>query len=355
MKFSFILLFMCSTFITAQNIPLYVGTYTSGESEGIYYFDFNSKTGELNNKKLAVKIENPSFISLSSNRKYLYAVGESNNFDKNKGGSVNAFSVSKNGSLKFLNNVSSNGAHPCHVSLNENDNMVAVSNYSGGNISIHTIEKNGQLKDAFQVIDHNSETEKSHAHSAKFYNNELFIADLGRNFLAQYQLNSDSVKLNKNYEMAKNAGPRHFEISKKGNFIYVINELNSTISVLKKGNEKYENLQDISTLKADFKGENSCADIHLSKNENFLYGSNRGENSIVAYKINKENGTLKKIQSISVNGDWPRNFTLSPNGKYLLVANQKIDNISVYSVAKKSGELTFLHSVSTSAPVCLLF
>jgi 6-phosphogluconolactonase len=151
------------------------------------------------------------------------------------------------------------------------------------------------------------------------------------------------------------AGPRHFKISKDGMFIYVINELNSTVSVLKKDKNNYKNIQNISTLSNDFTGHNQCADIHISKDENFIYGSNRGENSIVVFKRNKKDGTLQKIQNISVSGDWPRNFTIAPNGKFLLVANQRSKNISVYKVHKKTGELTFLHSKKVPTPFCLLF
>ena len=355
MKFSFLLFFMCGGYITAQNIPLYVGTYTNAESKGIYYYDFNTETGKLTNKKLAVEGENLSFLSISSNRKHLYAVGETNNFDVNNSGIVNAYNIEKNGSLKFLNKVSSNGAHPCHVSLNSDNTKVVVSNYTGGTISIYNVEKNGSLEKASQVIDHNTPGIKSHAHSAKFLNNKLFVADLGRDFLAQYVKNGDQYLLKKNYLMAPKAGPRHFEISKNGGFIYVINELNSTVTTLKKGDDKYQKIQTISTLSNDFIEFNACADIHLSKDEQFLYGSNRGENTIVVFKINTEDGMLKKIQSISVEGDWPRNFTLAPQGNFLLVANQKSNNISVYKVNKETGNLKYLYSEAIAIPVCLLF
>jgi len=211
------------------------------------------------------------------------------------------------------------------------------------------------LQEAFQVIDHNIETKKAHTHSAKFLDSNLFVADLGRDFLAHYIKEEGNYTLKENYKMETGAGPRHFEISKKGKYIYVINELNSSISVLKKDENNYSNIQNISTLDDDFKGESYCADIHLSKNERFLYGSNRGENSIVVFKRDKKNGTLQKIQNISVNGDWPRNFTLAPNGKFLLAANQKSKNISVYKVNKKTGELSFLYSLEAPTPVCLLF
>jgi len=355
MKYCFITLFMSFQFLTAQNIPMYVGTYTNAESKGIYYYDFNIETGKLSNKKLAAEIENPSFLAFSTNKKLLYAVGEVNNFDSNSSGSVNAYAVAENGTLQFINNVSSNGAHPCHISVNNENTKAVISNYSGGNISIHTIEKNGNLNEAFQVINHNLDSVKSHAHSAKFLNNNLFVADLGRDILAQYAEKDNQYALKENYSMEAGAGPRHFEISKDGAFIYVINEFNSTVSVIKNNGESYSNIQNIGTLNKDYEGENSCADIHLSKNQAFLYGSNRGENTIVVYKRNVENGTLEKIQSISVEGNWPRNFAIGPNGKFLLVANQRSNNISVFKIDQKLGKLAFLYNEAFDSPVCLLF
>lgn len=209
--------------------------------------------------------------------------------------------------------MSSNGEHPCRIQLNEGNSKVAVSNYSGGTVSAHSIAKNGEISPATQVIDHNNTTQQSHAHSAKFFKNTLFVADLGRYFLAQYVESGNNYLLKENYSLEPKAGPRHFKISKKGKFIYVINELNSTISVLKKKKDGYVFIQNISTLDAGFDGKSFCADIHLSKDGHFLYGSNRGENNIAMFKINKRNGELQKTQTISTNVDWPRNFTLSPD------------------------------------------
>lgn len=340
---------------SSQNIPLYVGTYTDADSEGIYLYDFNLKTGALTNKKLAVEAVNPSYIAFSSDKKLLYSVGETDNFEGTKSGFVNAYSVEKDGTLKFINKVSSNGAHPCHVQLNKDNSKIAVSNYTGGTVSLHSIAKNGEISPATQVIDHNNSTQQSHAHSAKFFNNALFVADLGRDFLAQYIESGNNYLLKENYSMEPKAGPRHFEISKKGKFIYVINELNSIISVLKQQKDSYVFVQNISTLDAEFDGKSFCADIHLSKNGQFLYGSNRGENSIAVFKINNKSGELQKTQTISTHGDWPRNFTLSPDGNYLLAANERSKNISIYRVDSKTGNLTFLHSVASPTPSCLLF
>lgn len=345
------MLFISSFFLNAQTIRLYVGTYTGENSEGIYYYNFNTLTGEISANKLAVKTENPSFITFSSDKKYLFAVSETG-----ETGFVKAYEVNSDGTLAFINKVSSYGNAPCHVQLNEKDTKLVVSNYGGGTFSIFNVHKSGSISEASQILNHNTDSIKSHAHSAKFYKNNLFTADLGRDFLAQYIFNDKEYALKENYLMKNGAGPRHFEISKKGAFIYVINELNSTVTVLqKKGKNDYVNIQSLSTLKEDFTGKNQCADIHLSDNEQFLYGSNRGENSIVVFKRNLKDGTLEKIQNISVNGDWPRNFTLSPDGNFLLVANQQSENISVYKVDKETGILTFSYSINVPTPVCLLF
>jgi len=349
-SFSVSLLLFLSSFLNAQNIPLYVGSYTGADSEGIYTYDFNYKTGELSNKKLIIKIENPSFITLSSNKKMLFSVSENG-----ENSLVRSYALDKNKSYNFINEVSSNGENPCHIQLNKQKTKIVVSNYTGGTISIYNVLKNGSLSENIQVIDHNIITTKSHAHSAQFYKNDLFVADLGRDFLAHYTHKNDSYNLNNYYLMEEKSGPRHFEINKKGRFIYVLNELNSTISVLKKFNETYNNIQNISTLRDDYTAQNSSADIHLSKNKKFLYVSNRGENSIAVFKINSKNGELQKIQNIAVQGDWPRNFTLAPNGNFLLVANQRSKNISVFKVDKKNGELTFLSSTNAPTPVCLVF
>ena len=356
MRFKLLTLFCILTIHSfSQNIPLYVGTYTDTISKGIYSYNFNIKTGELTNLTLVAKTENPSFLTFSKDKKTIYAVNEVANYNELNSGFVSSFKVLNNG-LELLNKVSSNGAHPCHVSLSEDGEKAVISNYTGGTISIHSILNNGKISEAFQIINHNNTPQKSHTHSAQFFKNELFVADLGLNTLSRYNNSTNGIlyRLKNNYLIKTNAGPRHFEVSKKGQFIYVINELNSTISVLRKLKKSYSIIQNISTLDKNFKGQSFCADIHLSKNRKFLYGSNRGENSIAVFKINKK-GILKKIQTISTKGNWPRNFIVSPNGKFLLVANQKSNNISVYQIHKKNGQLTFLHSVNVSTPVCLLF
>ncbi|WP_299553767.1 lactonase family protein [Seonamhaeicola sp.] len=336
---------------TAQTVPLYIGTYTQGDSEGIYKLDFNTKTGALSNLTLALKIDNPSFLSYTPDKKTIYAVGEG------AVSAVSALKVNQDGSLKLLNTVSSNGKGPCHVSVNESGNKAVVSNYGGGNVSVYNLNNDGSLNDAQQVFDHNTETEKARAHSAQFYKDDLFVSDLGRNAIYQYKLEDATYSLKSEaiVKMKGNPGPRHFALTKDGQFIYIINEYGGSVTSVKRIGNGFQTIDEDSTLDENYTGNNSCADIHLSKDEHFLYGSNRGENSIAVFKRNTKTGTLDKIQNISVHGNWPRNFTLDPTGKFLLVANQKSHNISVFKINVESGKLSYLHAIEVPSPVCLLF
>lgn len=352
LKFLFFLTTLILMNCNEKTIPLYIGTYTDGESEGIYELQFNAKTGELTNLNLAAKIENPSFIAYSPNKKYLYAVGEGGD------GTVSSFKLEEKGMLKFINKQKSFGGAPCHISINKEGNKAVASNYVGGNIALYDINEDGSLEEASQVFDHNLDSIPSHAHSSQFIGNELFVADLGRNAMYLYEKEDEKnykLKDSSLVELTENAGPRHFTLTNDGKFIYVINEYANTVTAAKKIDDSFELIGRFSTLSKDFKGTSYCADIHLSKDERFIYGSNRGDNSIVVFKRDLETGALEKIQNTSVHGDWPRNFTLDPTGKFLLVANQKSSNISVFSIDSSSGKLSFLHDASVPNPVCLLF
>ncbi len=342
---------------TSNEVPLLVGTYTNGESEGIYQLQFNQETGDISNAILVSKVENPSFLAYSPDKEYLYAVSETNTYNGTNSGYVSAYKVLKSGQLQILNKVSSQGAHPCHIAIDPAGKKVAVSNYTGGTVALFNILSNGGLSHASQVFDHNHEDVVSHAHSSQFFDDRLYVADLGTNAVVEYQAEKDEYKLvtSSMLNLTENAGPRHFTLSEKGDFMYIINEYANTITSAVKKNGKFHLLKHDSTLAEAFNGKSFCADIHLSEDEQFLYGSNRGENSIVVFKRDKSNGTLQKIQTVSTHINWPRNFTLAPNGKFLLVANQKSNNISVYSINKTTGKLTFSSSFDAPTPVCLLF
>ncbi len=344
---SLLISFTCYT----QTATMYIGTYTNGESQGIYKLDFNTETGTLSNKELAAATENPSFLAFTPNKKQLLAVGEG------ASSSLSSFKMNNDGSLTLINSQSSNGGGPCHVSVSELGNKAVVSNYGGGTISIYDIKKDGSINEASQVFNHNTGDKPARAHSAQFHKTDLYVADLGNNALFHYILKEQNYELQSSsiVSMKGNPGPRHFAVTNDDKFIYVINEYGGSIVSIEKTDSGFKQIDFDSTLSETYDGFNSCADIHLSADERFLYGSNRGENSIAVFKRDAVAGTIEKIQNISVEGDWPRNFTLDPTGKFLLVANQKSENISVFQINQKSGKLSFLHAIDMPSPVCLLF
>ncbi len=344
-----------------KNIPktytLFVGTYTDNGSEGIYRYTFNTETGELTEKLLAATTGNPSFLEISPDKKYLYAIDETDSY-AGESGSVTTFKIDGQ-QLKALNTVTSYGAHPCHIGISEDGSMVAVSNYSGGNVAVYTTDDFGKLKEP-QVIDHTilDSTKTSHAHSALFSNGKLFVADLGLDMVNVYPFLDGGMDASKKetLQLPEKSGPRHFVFSENATFLYVINELNSTITVYESTEDgSYTILETKSTISEYFGGDSYCADIRLSADGKFLYGSNRGENTIVIFGVDKATGKLSLIGRESVRGDWPRNFNLDPTGNFLLVANQRSNNITVYKRDKENGGLAFIHEQELSSPVCLEF
>lgn len=337
---------------------LFVGTYTDNGSEGIYRFNLNLETGHLDNKLVAASLKNPSYIAFSPDRKSLYAVGEVDDFKKDQG-SITTFMV-KDTALVKVDIQSTYGANPCFVSVAENGNLVAVANYTGGNVAVYNRLEDGNLKLPVQILDHKVlDTNKTaHAHMSSFLNNELFVADLGLDRIKRYNDVNGSFVASEQKELVveEGAGPRHFVSSSNGKFLYAINELNSTITLFQKdGNNNFYGVETYDTLASDFEGDSYCADIHLSPDGKFLYGTNRGENTVVIFEVNQATGKLELVGRESVKGDWPRNFTIDPSGKYVLVANQRSNNIVVFNRDAANGTLSFISQVDLPSPVCLKF
>ena len=336
---------------------LFVGTYTDGDSEGIYTYTFDTNTGELSNQKLVAKLTNPSYLAISEDKKNLYAVQETSDFDS-LGGGVTAFSLNKD-VLELQNSMGTQGAHPCHVSLS-GDGHLAVANYTGGNVSIFSLNDDGSLAENPQIIDHKplDSMKTSHAHMAQFNADGLMVTDLGLDVIKRYSLKDGEFvpAEQSSIPFEDGAGPRHFTFGKNGQLLYVINELNSTISVFERvENGNYQEVQVVPTLAADFEGESFCADLHLSPDGKFLYGSNRGENTIVIFAVDGDSGQLELVGRESVHGDWPRNFSMDPTGEFLLVANKKTSNIGVFKRDVENGTLSFLNETELPNPVCLVF
>ncbi len=361
----FLIALLFSVFVFAQENKIqnfYVGTYTSAGSDGIYLCSLNLETGEITAEKSFSGIENPSFVSLSPNNKYLYSVSEAGE----KGSFVYAYKVENNKDLTLLNKQSSNGQGPCHVGVSADGKFVATATYGAGTTSLYPVSDDGSLKEASSInINKGSSANenrqnKPHAHSIKFspYGKQVFSADLGTDNLDIYQLKSGKLENEGQafVKMKPGAGPRHFDFHPKKEVIYVINELNSTLSVVKKVDNMWKVDQNISTLPEDFEGTSYCADVHISADGKYLYGSNRGHNSIVIYEVNKKDQSLTSLGTVSVEGNWPRNFGLTPDGKWMLVANQKSNDITVFKINQKTGMPEFTgNKFEIPSPVCIEF
>jgi 6-phosphogluconolactonase len=341
---------------------LFVGTYTEKGSEGIYIYKFNIQTGDFELVTNTNQVKNPTFLELSKNGKIIYAANEIG-----QSGQISTFSFDeKEGKITLLNSVSAQGDDPCHLQLNNENKLLVVGNYSGGNLSMYEVNNNGSLKENPQVINHQGtgpnkdRQEKPHVHSVNWApnNKDLYVADLGIDKIMHYQLNKTTGKLEIGTppftEIDAGAGPRHLTFHPNGKFVYVIQELADQITGFSIKNGSFSKIETIKTIPPDFKGVNYTADIHISPDGRFLYGSNRGHNSLAIYSINQTNGKLKLIDNQSVMGDWPRNFMIEPTGKFLLVANQKTDNIVIFKINKTTGKLKPTgKQIKVSMPVCL--
>lgn len=345
----------------------FVGTYTpdkpyeEGGSQGIYKYEINSD-GQMKQLSLAATTNNPSYLTKSSNGKFLIAVTEVNS--KQEQGTVESYEISKDSDTLMLVSTSlSGGAHPCHVSIDSEDNIV-VSNYTGGNLGLLRLEENGKLSPVLDVQQHTGKgttdrQEGPHAHSAWFRpdGRGIIAADLGTNELWFSDIENGKFVPHKTPKlaMAEGAGPRHLTFSTDKKFVYVLNELDNTVGTYKIGAAgQLIDQGTVPMLPESFTSFSKAADIHVSPNGKFLYASNRGHNSIVIYKIDQD-GNLDLVAHESVRGDSPRNFQISKNGKFLIAANQKTNNLVSYSIDQESGKLTYLSETFAPTPVCILF
>lgn len=363
-KMLFNLLFMTlPAFAISQEYYLLVGTYTSGRSEGIYVYKFNSATGDTSYVSMA-KASNPSYLAVSKNKKYVYAVSE----DGDDKGSVAAFSFNKKtGTLQFLNKHSSGGDHPCYVAINESGKWVAVANYSGGNFSLLGVSPDGYLRAAERTINHSGSgpnkerQDKPHVHSTVFdpSDKHLLVQDLGIDKIMVYTFDDKTGEL-KAAKIPSNStvpgsGPRHIDFHPNGDYVYLMEELSGNVTAYSYNKGKLQFLQTIPAVKEGYKGPVGSADIHVSPDGKFLYASNRGdENDIAIFAIDKSTGKLTLKGHQSVLGRTPRNFSIDPTGQYLLAANQNSNDIVIFKRDKETGLLTDTgKKILVDKPVCL--
>jgi 6-phosphogluconolactonase len=344
------------------SMPFYVGTYTEGESKGIYRYAL-SNDGSLKNMGLMAVSENPSFLAFSDDGRFLLAVNEVS--DDKQTGYLSSFKIGED-TLSFIDRKPSGGAHPCHVVTNP-EGFVVVANYSGGNMGLLKIQGDGRLSELLDVQQHEGSgthlrQEGPHAHSAWFAEDGGVISvDLGTNQLWFSRIDPNENKFIPQepnvFSLEPEAGPRHLVFHPWNPWIYVVNELSSSVSLLKKdpGGDTFYIEQTVSTLPRAFSSPNTCADIHISQDGKFLYASNRGHNSISIFSADPETGTLEAVGHEPTRGETPRNFSLSPDGAFLLVANQTTDNLVSFRRNKETGLLTFQDEIMAPTPVCIVF
>lgn len=355
----------------AQDYHVYVGTYTRGESEGIYHFEFDSHNGDVGDVKLSAGISNPSFLAIHPSEDSIFAVLETSEWDgvENSGGIASFKRNKKTGELIFKGAKPSFGAHPCHLEVHPNGQFVFFANYSGGSIGAYAINDSHGLNALTGFVQHTggsihrNRQKSPHGHSIHLAPGGKFLmsADLGVDCIRLHTFDAITGTIGDHHPsrvpVRPGSGPRHFAFNSHSNQVLVLNEMSSEISSYiynrKKGTLLHKDTK--TTLPTDFESNNSTAEVVIHPNGKFSYCSNRGHDSISVFETLKGN-KLKKIQTIKTGGKTPRNFNIDPTGKWLLAANQNSGSITLFQIDAESGKLkAFGKPVSVPTPVCVRF
>jgi 6-phosphogluconolactonase len=358
------LFMMLSNSCYSQPIRLFAGRYTETGGEGFYIFDLNREAATFKLLSETEAGQNPSYFCISKKKGLIYAANEVMEFNGVKGGGVTALKYnSETGGVEKVKDLVVPDGGPCFISLSPAEDYLLMASYTSSSVAVVKLDDKGiplKITDtiSFEVMD----GKVSHPHMISFdpAGKKVYLTDLGLDRIIIYDFDAVTGHLKQSengvVNFQKGSGPRHFVFNSAGTKLYVICELNSTISVFDvdtKGGLK--SIQTLTTLADDFKGESNCADIHIGKNGQYLYGSNRGENTIVVFRI-KPDGQLTLQGRTLCGGDWPRNFVIDPSGKYILVGNQKSGNIALFKIDEKSGMPVYSgKDYKLNAAVCLKF
>jgi len=347
--------------INTEHAYLFVGSYTNKDSNGINCFQFNTENGTMEHLYSVDGIENPSYLAVDAKHQFLYAVSEKMD------GTVVSYSIDPTTTkLSKVNEQPTLGAAPCYLTINREEDCLLVVNYSGGSVCTFPID-NGKIGNMTGFVQHEGSgirldrQEGPHPHSVLL--NETgqiaYVPDLGLDQIVMYKLDPEACKLvlHDKVDTHPGAGPRHLAFHPDKPYAYVINELDSTIITFACDSfGQLTPIQTVQTLPDGFEGNSTSADIHITPSGKFLYGSNRGHDSLAIYKINPENGKLTHEGYTSTRGKTPRNFCLSPDGKYLITANQESDSIVTFKINQETGQLSEPINITTvSEPVCIKF
>jgi 6-phosphogluconolactonase len=354
---------------TLNAAPIYIGTSTgkSSTSKGIYLADFDSTTGKLSEPTLAVEYQNPGFLAIHPSKPLLYACGIPNNLFPDESGSVAAFNIGGDHGLKFLGEASSGGKGTCHLAIDATGKTVAIANYGDGSLSTVKLDDSGLPTASATVIKHSGDgpnkprQDGPHAHGVYFdkANKHLFVPDLGLDRVFVYPFDATTSELGTPLAALTTmagAGPRHMTFSADEKFAYVINELDNTVLVASYVDGTFKPLTTVKTLPDGYVEKSTTSEIEVHPNGKFVYGSNRGHDSLTVYQRDEKTGNLTLIQHAPCGGKTPRHFKIDPTGKWLLCAHQGSNTISVLSLDPATGLLGEpSNTVSVPSPTCLLF
>jgi 6-phosphogluconolactonase len=358
-----------------QDVLVYVGTYTGKGSEGVYVYRMDSSTGALTFVSKTTGLENPSFLAIDPKGRCVYAVREFGGSAGGRGGAVIALSRNPTtGELTVLNEQPSGGQGPCYVTVDREGRFLLAANYGSGHVAMLPIAEDGRLQPATSVVQHEGSSvnptrqKEPHAHSIVLdaANRYALAADLGIDKIMVYRFDSEHGKLLPSdppfARSEPGSGPRHIAFHPSGKYVYVIEELSSTIAAFTYNGDSgtLTPLRDgdakscVSTLPVGFQGRSTCADIHVHPSGRFLYGSNRGHDSIASFAVDDKTGELRVLGHEPTQGKTPRNFAIDPSGTFLLAANQDSDTIVSFRINHDTGALAPTGQVcKVSMPVCL--
>lgn len=350
----------------AAGYYLIVGSYAPKESKGIYVFRFHPATGKADRVSTVSDIDNPTFLALSPDNNYLYAVSETKG---GSGGGVCAYAFDRHtGSLRFLNKRLSEGDNPCNIITDASGKWVFVSNYTSGSLSVFPVEPDGSLGPIAQHIQHEGHSVTKQQSSAHVHcvmpapgGRDVFVTDLGMDRVFTYELDARTGHLspgNPPYTPVRaGSGPRHMIFSPDGRFMYLIQEIGGQVTVFRYTPGKLTQVQEVSNIPEGFQGRIWAADLHLSPDGRFLYAANRDDlNDIVTYRVDKATGKLTFVNRVPSGGKTPRNFALTPDGSFLLAGHKNGDEIAVFKRDARTGLLTATGGkIQVPHAVCLKF
>jgi 6-phosphogluconolactonase len=363
--------FVAGNIFAAESL-VYFGTFTTGKSQGIYVSRFDSTTGKLSQPELAAKIKNPTFLAVPPSGKFLHAGSETTNATGKIVGRVVAYDLDQTtGRLTLMNEANCAGSgSPCHLALDATHQCLFVANYGSGTIAALPVHGDGRLGEATTVMQHTGSGPNPkrqagpHAHFILPSPDNRFTldCDLGLDKIFINRLDAAAAKLTANdppsVSVAPGSGPRHLVFSKDSKFVYVINELASSVTVFHYAatNAGLTEVQTVSTLPPNFATNNTAAEIAIHPNGKFLYGSNRGHDSIAVFAIDSDTGKLTLVEHQSTLGHMPRNFAIAPGGRWLIAENQASDSVAVFSLDPDTGKLQPTgQTITIAAPVCSVF